>query len=239
MSEKERVISFDSVFLNSESIFIEYVDIIRATYYPLLNLMRKHEEHPLYDLSKINNLSVEEFGDWYISRKHQNPLLDLFPDDNMNHPGSVLMDSILDEQISKVPQLLKMAPILNGGKVLKNLFKDGNQLVEGGFYIWYPTMNKSVINDINTTFESIMKYGHILTGPIDEALTHVPNDSTYIFSDITNINVMHDIGKLAYSSIIIPVEYGYNANDGKYIIDFDMLRKEVVFKLDEFYATED
>ena len=77
MSEKERVISFDSVFLNSESIFIEYVDIIRATYYPLLNLMRKHEEHPLYDLSKINNLSVEEFGDWYIGRKHQNPLLDL------------------------------------------------------------------------------------------------------------------------------------------------------------------
>ena len=42
MSEKERVISFDSVFLNSESIFIQYVDIIRevAEFYslPVLDL---------------------------------------------------------------------------------------------------------------------------------------------------------------------------------------------------------
>ena len=238
MSEpKERVISFDSVFLNSESIFIEYVDIIRATYYPLLMIMRKHEEHAVYDISKINKLTVPEFGDWYVGRKHQNPLIDLLPDDGMNHPGSKLLDDLLDQQIREAPQLLPMAPLLNMGQVLKKVFEKGNTLVKE-FYIWYPTKNPSVISDINSTFEDIMKYGNILSGPIDEALQHVPSDSTYVFSDITNINVLHSLGKLAYSSVIIPEEYGYNAENGKYIIDFDMLRKEVVFKLDEFYATE-
>ena len=88
------------------------------------------------------------------------------------------------------------------------------------------------------TFDPIMKYGEILTGDIVDALKKVPDDSTYAFSDITNVNALEYVGKLQYSSIIIPQEYGYNVDDGKFIIDFDLLRKEAVFKLDQFYATE-
>lgn len=237
-NEKERVVSFQEVFLNSASIFIEYVDLIKVTYYPLIMAMRKHEDHILYDISQINKLSVSEVGDWYVARKHQNPLMDLIKEDKRGDIKSTELDRILDEQIAEVPELLSTAPLINMGNVLLKLFDSDNLLVKK-FFIWYPTNNPSVIKDINTTFEPIMKYGEILTGPIDEALKRVPEDSTYAFSDITNINVLDSLGKLAYSSVIIPQEYGYNAEDGKFIIDFDALHKETVFKLDQFFATED
>ena len=65
MAEKNRVISFEEVFLNSNSIFVEYVDLIKPTYYPLLQFMTAHEEseHPISDLSKIHGLSAEDLGD--------------------------------------------------------------------------------------------------------------------------------------------------------------------------------
>lgn len=236
--EKERVISFQEVFLNSASIFVEYVDLIRVTYYPLLLAMKRHEDHPLYDVGKINKLTVSEFGDWYVARKHQNPLLDLIKDEFKDSISTSDLNKLLDEQIAEVPELLSTAPLINMGSVLLKLFDTDNLLVKK-FFIWYPTNNPSVFKDITTTFEPIMKYGEILTGPIDEALKKVPDDSTYVFSDITNINVLDYIGKLPFSSIIIPQEYGYNAEDGKFIIDLDQLHKEAVFKLDYFYATED
>ena len=54
MAEKNRVVSFEEVFLNSNSIFVEYVDLIKPTYYPLLQFMTEHEEteQPIFDLSK-------------------------------------------------------------------------------------------------------------------------------------------------------------------------------------------
>ncbi len=237
MGEKERVISFEEVFLNSQSIFIEYVDLIKPTYFPLIKLMSKKDDNTIYDISKIRNLSDEELGDWYVSRKHQNPLIDLLKDEISDEISSTKLDDILDTQLKEVPELVKMAPIFNMGDVLLKLFESDNYLIKK-FFIWYPKENSSIVSDIQTVFEPIMKYGEILTGDITEALKKVPEDSTYAFSDITNVNALDYIGKLAYSSIIIPQEYGYNAEDGKYIIDFDLLRKEKVFKLDQFYATE-
>lgn len=239
MAEKNRVISFHEVFLNSQSIFVEYVDLIKPTYYPLLQFMSSHEntDHPIFDLSKISGLSSEKLGDWYVSRNHQNPLLDLVRDDIQSKYPSKYFDDMLNKQIEEVPFLVNSATIFNVGNVLLSLFSQDNHLVKN-FFIWYPYENETVKKDIEDTFDPIMKYGEILTGDIQEALKKVPEDSTYIFSDITNVNVLEYLGKLAYSSIIIPQEYGYNAMDGKFIIDFDLLRKETVFKLDQFYATE-
>ena len=238
MSEKERVVSFEEVFLNSKSIFVEYVDLIKPTYYPLIQFMSKKEtDDTIYDLSKIHGLNNEELGDWYVGRKHQNPLLDLVKEDMRDLYPSKVMDELLDTQIKEVPELIKMSPIFNMGQCLLKLFESDNYLVNK-FYIWYPFNNMEVFNDINTTLEPIMKYGEILTGNIVDALNNVPEDSTYVFSDVTNVLALQSIGKLPYSSIIIPQEYGYNAEEGHYIIDFEELRKECVFKLDEFYATE-
>lgn len=239
MAEKNRVISFEEVFLNSNSIFVEYVDLIKPTYYPLLQFMTAHEEgdHPIFDLSKIHGLSAEDLGDWYVSRKHQNPLIDLLKDGIESQYPSKYFDEMLNKQIEEVPFLINSATLFNMGKALLKLFAKDNYLVKK-FFIWYPYENESVKKDIMDTFDPIMKYGEILTGDIVEALKKVPDDSTYAFSDITNVNALEYVGKLQYSSIIIPQEYGYNAEDGEFIIDFDLLRKEAVFKLDQFYATE-
>lgn len=237
MAEKNRVVSFEEVFLNSQSIFVEYVDLIKPTYFPLIQFMAKKEDNPVYDISKIRGLKDEELGDWYVARKHQNPLMDLLKDDMIDQFSSTYLDEVLDTQIKEVPELVQMAPMFNMGEVLLKLFESDNYLVKK-FFIWYPRENSSIINDIETCFEPIMKYGEILVGNITEALKKVPEDSTYVFSDITNVNALEYVGKLPYSSIIIPQEYGYNAEDGKYIIDFDLLRKDTVFKLDQFYATE-
>ena len=78
----------------------------------------------------------------------------------------------------------------------------------------------------------------------------VPNEekNEIVFEDLLLDVVIYEDGHIevldadeladALEQKIIPQEYGYNVDDGKFIIDFDLLRKEAVFKLDQFYATE-
>ena len=63
-------------------------------------------------------------------------------------------------QLKEVPELVKMAPIFNMGDVLLKLFESDNYLVKK-FFIWYPKENSSIVSDIQTVFEPIMKYGEI------------------------------------------------------------------------------
>ena len=61
--------------------------------------------------------------------------------------------------------------------------------------------------------------------------------ATYVFSDITKVNVLEESGKLYLSSIMIPAEYRYNKkNFYDYKVDFDKMRENTVFKYNFFSA---
>lgn len=236
---KERVVSFDSVFLNSKCIFIEYIDIMTASYIGIAKMLSMKEEVEQYgfDYSAIHGLPDEELTDWYVGRKYQN-LFKNFLKDSSSMDSNTL-NKFLDEQIKAVPELLDMCNPLNMANVIGKLYAKDNLIADKAI-IWYPYENDAVRKNIKKLIPGVNPdYYDIAFGPIEETIAKMPEDSTYVFSNITNIGVLDDMGKLNYSSIIIPQEYGYNAEDGKFIVDTDkMLDHGSIFKLDYFYATE-
>lgn len=233
---KERVISFQSVFLNSKCVFVEFIDLIKAPYLNLLVLLHDTTDTELFDFTEIRNLSIDESVLWYRDRKYQNLYRNFLREEYVNVIPSTEIDNILDAQLAESELLLSDAPGLNLADVLMILFSKDNR-IGSKLVVWYPYKNPIVEKDIREMFKPISKYLTISTGPIDEALKEIPEDSTYFFSDVTNIGVLEDVGKLDYSSIIIPEEYRYNkTEDGDDLINFDVLQKEHVFKVDKFYA---
>ena len=97
--------------------------------------------------------------------------------------------------------------------------------------IWYPIKNEKVEEDVNELFGEKVQ---IKFGPIDEVLRKVPEDSTYVFSDITNIILLEDLGKLKYSSVVVPYNISYNMIGDKLKINIEEYEKYNLFKFTFF-----
>ena len=104
--------------------------------------------------------------------------------------------------------------------------------------IYYPYENDIIKRDIEKTF--LNPDIQFVSGDISDVLKEVPNDSTYIFSDISNILILEELGKIDMSSIIIPEDYDYNkTEEGEYILDLESMQSDHVFKLNFFLASVD
>ena len=231
MGEPAMIRAYDGMFLNSKAVFIEYVDAVKSPYLAFLVALAATGEDfkGPFDLTKIKNMEIEQLYQWYFSRKHQNPLYDLLTEEGFANCDFKKLDEMMDLQITE--DLINICEPLNFVGVLERLYVLNPDLA-GGLYVWYPYENKDIIADIKSTFD-FMNSLHVLTGPIEEALTKVPKDSTFIFSDATNVNVLSDIGALDFSSVILPVEYGYNKIDGELILNIEQISKDHPFKINQ------
>lgn len=222
----------DAMFQNSHCLFIEYTDIIRSPYFIFLLLMAKSPEHfsKHYDLDEFKNYGVEELSEWYINRKNQNPLLDLVTDEVKENLNPYELDRFMNDQIVEHGDFITLSPLLNLGN---SLYSVTGEVVKN-IIIWYPYTNKVIEQDISDTFGDKVKF---MTGDLFTVLDNVPQDTTYIFSDITNIDLLYEKKKLYLSSVVIPNEYRYNYIDEDTLkIDAEEYQKEVIFKLDFFSA---
>lgn len=224
--------SDDMMFQNAHCLFIEYTDIIKSPYFIFLMLMMKNPENfsKYYNMEVFNNYGIEELSEWYIHRKHQNPLVDLITTDVRDNMDTKEFDKFINEQIIAHPLLVEKSPILNLGNSLHELSDE----VVRNIAIWYPYPNKVIEKDVADTFGDKFKF---VTGDLSQILDTIPSDTTYVFSDITNIDLLYEKKKLYLSSIIVPNEYGYNYIDEDTLkINTEEYQKDVVFKLDFFSA---
>jgi hypothetical protein len=241
-TNNDTIVAYDGIFLNSKSIFVEYMDLVRPLYMIALKAFAAGPEIRDYgmfllNLKEVHGMNDEDLTNWYIDRSRRNLLANFMTEEAIATIGVRQLDLMLDKNIESVPELIDGATMLNMGQVLLNLFANDNLLVKKG-YIWYPYKNEAVLKDMKMVFSNILQYVEILMCPIEEALQKVPEDSTYCFSDITKIGLLEDMEKLDYSSIIVPVEYGYNAQDGHFIMDISEMQKRHPFKFNTYYATE-
>ena len=238
------------LFFNSKCLFVEYIDIIKSPYFTLSWTISTSTENIFQRpvcCEKLKGVSVDNLVDWYYKRKYQNILLalvdELTPDISVDD-----LDRLLDLQIKKSPILLEVSPTLNCADALIRLclLNDASLLPE--IRVYYPFENDSIRKDIQNIFSGIFvphngkkwKYPDIsfVYGDIAEAFKDMPEDSTYFFSEVSNINILEEVGKLDYSSIVIPSDYAYNYNDdGEYLVDIEQLSSEHNFKFFTFSAT--
>lgn len=229
--------TYTDTFLNSQCLFIEYHDIIQSPWYVFLISAKDSELFKsLFDTFDIDNLSYDGIYEWYIHRRHINPLFDIPLNQGVfetyfNSSYDVYKDTLnkLVNEEMKNKDIVEVLGSLSFITVLNNLLAMN---VVRDIVIYTKEDSDAIKDDINSLFKGKVKY---VSGEFIEVLKDIPRDSTYVFSDITKIKDLEKANKLDYSSILIPVEYGYNYDDNKeFIIDLADIAKNHIFKLNFF-----
>lgn len=234
--------TYDSVFLNSKAVFIEYNDVIRSPFLLLLkSLINNDEFQKLFDVEELLKMNDSELFFFYISRKEPNLLM------NINIRNGIFenvfnsnidlflewVNNFMYNEINTFSEFIENSNTLNFVEVLQKLIK--TKLIRNNIYVYSEIKSDNIQSDLIQLFGNNINYVY---GKLDEVIMEnkIPNDSTYVFSNIRNIEVLNNINKLHLSSILIADKYGYNYTDDyeNPIIDLENLYKTNVFKLSFF-----
>lgn len=221
-----------NIFYNCEAIFIEYNDIIKAPMATLLNVIKSNKKlGEIMDFSKINKLSSKGLLEWYVTRKHINPFEDLIkpgiPYDKEN------IDGLLYNQLTCSKNFIDYSEPLLFMQTLKILMS--REIVKK-IFIYSPIKLPGLEEDVKLYLDKDVTF---LYGTLEDALKKVPNDSTYVLSDIEKVNILDDCGKLNMNAILVPYSYRYNymlTNKVEVKVNFDKLLDKCVFKYAFFKA---
>lgn len=228
----------DGVFLNSQSIFCEYHDIIKSPYFLFLNLIVENLDQfsKFVNIDELEGLELESLCELYYARKHQNILMEILKPELKGKISITELDNFINHEIGRIDTLVGRSPLLAMGHVIEELIRDKKNCIVKKVIIYNRYYNKMIEDDLQEIFNDRIEF---MYGELSDVLEKVPHDSTYVFSDITNIITLAECDKLNYASILIPSEYSYNKNsDGEYLIKIDEYMKEYLFKLDFFNALE-
>lgn len=239
--EGKKFTSYASPFLNTDALFVEFNDVLSSPFFLFIYSIHENKEiNTLLDFDKFHEMTVDEIYEWYVNRKHINPLLDIklregsleeyFNNDYKNYMewSRAFLYSELDElsTLSEFDSELNFAHSLD--------LAAPQSMIKRSF-VYSEVYNKSIEDWIYKRYGDIVLYVYGDLGKVIEE-NNITSNSTFVFSDITKINKLKDINKLDYSSILLADRYRYNYDkDNKnYIIDINELYKDHIFKFDCF-----
>lgn len=239
-NEKMMIRSADSVFLNAKAVFVEYIDVIRSPYFSLLSLLveTNHQLQPPFDINPLLGLDEDGLIAWYYARRNRNFMVDLIAEEFRDSIKSSDVDIFLDKQLAESYELIETSVLLNFHTAI-NMLTRGEVTVTPKLMIYYPYNNLNIRKDIEELYGENNAVEFVY-GDIRDILKDFPNDSTYVFSDITNIAFLEECNKLNYASILIPDDYDYNRDEkGNLLLNIDEYSKDYVFKFNRFLASVD
>lgn len=221
-----------NIFFNMESIYVEYNDIIKAPAITLLNVIRnKGKIREIMDFTPIDGLSDQGLTEWYVTRKHINPFEDLIRPEVEYDKENI--DGLLYDQLKLSRNFIDYSLDLKFTQALALTIS--RHMVKKVFIyspVKLPGLEEDAMSALNT--EPIFLYGDF-----KDTLNKVPNDSTYVLSDVTKVNILDENDKLKMNGLLIPYSYRYNylSNDKfKFKVDFEALLDKVTFKYGLFGA---
>lgn len=218
------IITEDSVFSNAKCLFVEYSDVLKI---PMFVGMynNRHNEYlrEIVDLSNTDHWGTLGWLEWYFLREHRNPL-ENFPllDDSVSRSDlNDIVDTWMDDPDVVRTKSVQLAFV----ESLWRLVYLCNVVEEIVIYSRKPYM--LIAEDIADLFHDKVRY---MTGELEEIIPLLPEDTTYIFSDIQAINTLLKLNRLNYSSVLVPEEYQYNYNGDELKVDIKELLKTHIFK---------
>ena len=241
MKENKKVIvTYNSPFLNSDAILVEYNDVLKSPFFILLMTIKDNEALKIiFDLIELEELDIDSLYEWYLNRKDKNIFKCLNLNDGVlesyfNNDISLFdkwCDDMLYDLINKNPYFVEYDSELNFTESFQTLLQ--KTLVKKS-YIYTEQYSESIKEDILKLFgeKVIYVYGDLLDIIKENNIT---NNSTFVFSDIKKILYLEKANILKFSSVIIADRYGYNyKSKNELVIDIDRLNSEYIFKLDFF-----
>lgn len=222
--------SINSPFVCSDTVVIEYNDILRPLGFDLLRVMRTSDIlNKLMDVGSIQNISNMELFEWYLYRDEINVFKNFELDENAFKD---IEDEFewLDDFFYKEIDVLNILDIAIKYKIYETLPSICNQDLIKNVYIYTDNYSSAIENDIKENFGIKATYIH---GDFVEALKryNITNDTSYILSDILKINDLKENNLLEYSSILLAEGYGYNFVDGEPLVDIEELTSNILFKI--------
>ena len=231
-------VSSGEVFLNSSCVFFEYFDVLKAPWFSFLKVIQSSNMFDnVMDLKDIKQMDDNELFFWYVCRKHRNFLLDL----NINKEALIhtniknekelknWCELIMEKEMTECEYFFDDMYFLNFKDVLINLVN--KKFLVNKFICYSEYYSPYIERDLNNINHSIQ----YLYGDINKILKeNVPNETTFILSDVEKMNNILDNNKLDYSSIILTdfFKYNYDEND---ILKLDKSKFENhTYKLDLF-----
>jgi hypothetical protein len=227
--------TYDSVFLNSDAMFIEYDDVIKSPFFNYLTIVQNTDAlSSLVDTSVIRGLDDAELYEWYRYRNDQLIFLSLnltpsakksLPNDNtVREWGWKFLYNSID-----IKKDLLDIDVLPFDITLRKLME--TPMVKQ-YYVYTPIFSSAIKEELSNYKKSITYvYGDLN----DVLIKHdIPFNSTFVFSDLKKILNLKETNKLNQSSVIVADRYGYNYKYKDYVIDLKNLGKGCIFKLNFF-----
>ena len=235
MSEKIVYRGNDTLFYNSQCIFVEYHDIIAMPWLTMLAAIKNSTAfNNILNISEISSYDIRGLLEWYIYRKHRNVFKSIGPAESIGELPEDAYDILLEKAMSISEDIYRIPTNLKFLSTLRLLVSDSSMIKQ---VIVYSEKNEPMIEDtLKRYFEKSGKVKYFY-GKFEDLVKIVPNDSTYVFSDITKVDILRAKDKLNLSCVLIAsgLRYNYMEDDAsKLKIDLEELMKTHVFKYSFF-----
>lgn len=225
----------DTLFYNSQCLFVEYHDIISIPWFTMLAFVKNTTAFgDIFKMDEISDYDLKGLLEWYIYRKHRNIFKSIGVLDSIENFPEEGYDIMLDKAMSISDDIYRIPVNLKFLSVLRLLLSDANMIKQ---VIIYSEKNEPMIENTLKQYFSKNNKVKYMCGKFEDMIKFIPTDSTYVFSDIEKINILKKENKLNLSCILIAngLRYNYMENDSKKLkIDLDELDKKYIFKYSFF-----
>lgn len=222
------------MFPGGNGMFIQYEDVVKPIYLTLINKFLINNYYPIsLPYSLLKNFSQASLAEWYINRKHINPLKEL---DLYKQYSEDELDKILSDEMDNDNTIYDLSPIM---KIHKILLSYAELRMDCPIYIYSKNYHKGIEDDIQTCFRGVVPlYVH---GDLEKCLQKLDFNFTYIFSDINLAAKAAELLVGATSHILVLDEYRYNYNDNfktmKYNLQ-ELMKKYPVCRIERFLGVD-
>lgn len=209
--------TYGSPFTNTDNIFIQYDDIIRARDLNMIYLFKESEEAcKIFNLDEVQTDDLNKLIDWYRDRPYKEAMCNFDVRGYENEDPETFLDWTKNFTIKEYDDI----PLLDMSKLI--FYKDLKYIstedreITGNIYVYTESYSKLVDVDLKDFSEVRYVYGDFEKVIADNKIT---NNSTFVFSEEKFIYKLRDMNKINYASILISGNYSYN--DYKFIDEFE------------------
>jgi hypothetical protein len=236
MEEKIVYRGNDTLFYNSKCLCVEYHDVIAMPWFTILSFIKNNEGfNSIFKMNEIADYDLTGLLEWYIYRKHRNILKSIGVNDSSKELSNEEYNTILEKTMEISDDIYRIPTNLKFLSILRLLLSDASMVKQ---VIIYSEKNEPMIE--KTLSQYFSNYGtkvKYMNGKFEDLAKIIPQDSTYVFSDIEKVNDLIKANKLNLSCVLIAngLRYNYLENDAsKLKVNLEELSKKYLFKYSFF-----
>lgn len=234
MPEEKKVFrTVNSLFYNSQCLFVEFHDVIAMPWLTMLKInLDAKAINKIFKVDGFTDYSTNALLEWYLYRKKRNVYEEIGVRETINPPEDFyngflklcMTECDYSIDVYKINTNLKFAETCDELNHKKSFVKK---------IVFYSEYEEPGISEYIKKWYKNPDHFEYRFGDLKDVLKDIPNDSTFVFSDIEKVNTLVETGKINMSTVMIPfgLRYNYTEDDPEKLkVDIEKLSENYVFK---------